>query len=121
MPDPHAAFVGNIPANYDRYLGPIYAVPFSLHDPAPTRTLLEQTGFGQIEWTRLEKTGTSPSAFEAATGMLEGSPIFGQITERRPEALDEIKQAVAARIAAELGDRPVRIPLRALVFSARRP
>lgn len=98
-----------------------FAVPFSLHDPEPTRVLLEQAGFGQIEWTRLGKTGTSPSASDAATGLIEGSPIFGQIMERRPEALGEIKQAVAARIAAELGDKPVRIPLRAIVFSARRP
>jgi len=41
--------------------------------------------------------------------------------ERRPEALAEIKQAVAAAIAAELGDHPVTSPLRAIVFSARRP
>jgi hypothetical protein len=41
--------------------------------------------------------------------------------ERRPEALGDIKQAVAAAIAAELGDHPVTFPLRALVFSARRP
>jgi ubiquinone/menaquinone biosynthesis C-methylase UbiE len=78
-----------------------YTVPFSLHD--------------------LEKTGTSPSAADAATGLIDGNPIGGQIMERRPEALGEVKRAVAARIAAELGDSPVRAPLRALVFTARRP
>lgn len=40
--------------------------------------------------------------------------------ERRPEALADIKKAVAAAIAKELGDRP-QCPERALVFSARRP
>ncbi len=98
-----------------------YTVPFSLHDPGPVRALLERAGFGQITWTHLEKTGTSPSAADAATGLIEGNPILGAIMERRPEALGEIKQAVAAAIAAELGDRPVWSPLRALVFSARRP
>jgi ubiquinone/menaquinone biosynthesis C-methylase UbiE len=97
-----------------------YTVPFSLHDPEPVRTLLGQAGFGQVTWTHLEKTGSSPSAAEAATGVIEGNPILGAIMDRRAEALDEIKQAVAARIAAELGDHPVRIPLRALVFTARR-
>ncbi|HEY4908606.1 MAG TPA: methyltransferase domain-containing protein [Methylomirabilota bacterium] len=98
-----------------------YTVPFSLHDPAPTRALLAQAGFDQIEVTRLEKTGTSPSAADAATGLIEGNPILGAIMERRPEALADIKRATAAAVAAELGDPPVRIPLYAIVFSARRP
>ena len=98
-----------------------YTVPFSLHDPEPTRALLEAAGFGQIAWTHLEKTGTSPSAAEAATGLIDGNPILDVIKARRPDALAEIKRAVAARIAAELGDSPVRAPLRALVFTARRP
>ena len=97
-----------------------YKVPFSLHDPEPLRALLAQAGFGEIAWTHLEKTGASPSAADAATGLIEGNPILGAIMERRPEALGDIKQAVAAAIAAELGDHPVTFPLRALVFSARR-
>ena len=98
-----------------------YTVPFSLHDPAPTRALLAQAGFDQIEVIRLEKIGTSPSAADAATGLIEGNPILGAIMERRPEALADIKRATAAAVAAELGDPPVRIPLHAIVFSARRP
>ena len=98
-----------------------YKVPFSLHDPEPVRALLGQAGFEEIAWTRLEKTGTSPSAADAATGLIEGNPILGSIMERRPEALGDIKRAVAAALAAELGDHPVTFPLRALVFSARRP
>jgi ubiquinone/menaquinone biosynthesis C-methylase UbiE len=98
-----------------------YTVPFSLHDPEPVRALLDQAGFTEITWTRLEKTGSSPSSTDAATGLIDGNPILGSIMERRPEALGDIKQAVAAAIAAELGDHPVRVPLRALVFSARRP
>jgi SAM-dependent methyltransferase len=98
-----------------------YKVPFSLHDPDPVRALLDEAGFGEISWTRLEKTGSSPSSTDAATGLIDGNPILGSIMERRPEALGDIKQAVAAAIAAELGDHPVRVPLRALVFSACRP
>ncbi len=98
-----------------------YEVPFSLHDPESLQALLAQAGFGEIAWTRLEKSGTSPSSADAATGLIEGNPILGSIMERRPEALGDIKQAVAAAIAAELGDHPVTFPLRALVFSARRP
>ena len=98
-----------------------YRVPFSLHDPAGVTRLLEQARFANIAWEYVEKTGTSPSATEAATGIIEGNPIYDAIMQRRPDALAEIEAAVAGKIAAELGDHPVRCPMRALVFSARRP
>jgi len=98
-----------------------YSVPYSLHDPAPIREMLAEAGFGQIEVTRLEKSGASPSAADAATGLIEGNPILDAIMARRPEALGDIKRATAAAVAAELGDPPARIPLHAIVWSARRP
>lgn len=51
---------------------------------------------------------------------MEGNPVLGAIMERRPEALPDIKAAVARHVAAELGDHPVRCRLRAHVFAARR-
>ena len=98
-----------------------WTVPFSLPDPEPIRNMLAEAGFAQIEVTRLAKQGSSPSAAEAAIGLIEGSPVFGAIMERRPDAVDAIKQATAAAVAAELGDRPVHVPLNAIVFEARRP
>jgi ubiquinone/menaquinone biosynthesis C-methylase UbiE len=98
-----------------------YTVPFSLHDPEPIKKMLVEAGFGQIEVTHLAKQGSSPSAAEATIGLIEGNPILGAIMERRPAALDEIKRATAVAVAAELGDRPVRVPLNAIVFQARRP
>ena len=56
------------------------------------------------------KVGTSPSARDAATGLVEGNPVIGAIMARRPDALPEIRAAVARNIAAELGDHPVRPP-----------
>jgi hypothetical protein len=67
------------------------------------------------------KEGTSPSAEEAAIGLIDGNPVVGEIVQRRPDALGEIRAAVAARLARELGVRPVRGPLRAVVATARRP
>jgi len=99
----------------------VHTVPFSLHDPEPIRKMLAEAGFGQVEIAHLTKEGASPSAAEATIALTEGTPILGAIMDRRPEALDEIERATAAAIAAELGDRPVRIPLNAIVFQARRP
>ena len=96
-------------------------MPFSLHDAAAVRRLLDAAGFAEVRLESVETIGESPSAEDAARGLVEGNPVFGTIMERRPEALPEIVAAVARNVAAELGDRPVRCPLRAHVFTARRP
>jgi ubiquinone/menaquinone biosynthesis C-methylase UbiE len=98
-----------------------YTVPFSYHDAGTIETLLRDTGFEAVRCERVAKEGKSASAAEAAIGLIEGNPVFGEIMQRRPEALADIKAAVAARLARELGDRPLRAPLRALVATARRP
>jgi hypothetical protein len=85
------------------------------------RETLSAAQFVDLRWEYVEKTGRCPSAADAAIGLIEGNPIHDAIMSRRPEALAEIETAVARAVAAELGDRPVRAPLRALVFSARRP
>jgi ubiquinone/menaquinone biosynthesis C-methylase UbiE len=97
-----------------------YTIPFSCHDPAPICRWLAEAGFTDVSWASVTKTGTSPSAAEAAIGLIEGNPIGREIVERRADAVPEIERAVAARIIAEIGDRPVRAPLSAVVFSARR-
>jgi ubiquinone/menaquinone biosynthesis C-methylase UbiE len=98
-----------------------YQTPFSLHDAGLVRSLLDAAGFVDVEGVSVEKVGQSPSAADAAVGLVEGNPVIGTIMERRPEALPDIKAAVARNIAAELGDHPVRSPLRAHVFRGVRP
>jgi SAM-dependent methyltransferase len=98
-----------------------YTIPFSLHDVAEVRRLLQEAGFVGIEWERREGAGVSPSTRDAAIGLIEGNPIYLDIMQRRPDALADIKAAVARSLAAGLGDHPLRCPLRAIFFSARRP
>ena len=90
-----------------------------MHDPSVLQGLLQGAGFTDIAWQRLDGTGTSPSAHEAATGLIEGNPIYYSIMERQPATLGAIKAALASNLAAALGD-PVRCPLRMILFSARR-
>jgi ubiquinone/menaquinone biosynthesis C-methylase UbiE len=98
-----------------------YTVPFSYHDPAVLESLLRDAGFADVRCERVAREGQSPSAAEAALGLIEGNPVYGEIMQRRPEALEEIKAAMAARLARDLGDHPLRAPLRAVVAQARRP
>jgi hypothetical protein len=98
-----------------------YTVPFSLHDPTMVGGLLADAGFANIRWERVDKTGVSPSAADATFGVIDGSPIYLAIMEKRPDALPEIRAAIAKNLASALGDRPLRAPLRAVFHSARRP
>jgi ubiquinone/menaquinone biosynthesis C-methylase UbiE len=98
-----------------------YTIPYSQHDPEVVRGLLDGAGFVDVQWERIDRTGVSPSAADAAIGLIEGNPIHGAIMERRPAALADIEAAVATNIASALGDCPLRCPLRSIFFSARRP
>lgn len=98
-----------------------YTIPFSLHDVAVVRGFLENAGFEGVAWERLDGAGSSPSAADAATGLIEGNPIYFAIVERRPGALADIKAAVAGKLAEALGDRPLRCSLKAIFFTGRRP
>jgi ubiquinone/menaquinone biosynthesis C-methylase UbiE len=98
-----------------------YTVPFSYHDVTAIEALLRDTGFEAVRCERVAKEGKSASAAEAAIGLIEGNPVFEEIMQRRPEALGEIKATVAARLAREVGDHPLRAPLRAIVATGRRP
>jgi ubiquinone/menaquinone biosynthesis C-methylase UbiE len=98
-----------------------YTVPFSLHDTTVVSRLLEDAGFVDIQWERLEGVGESPSAAEAVIGLIEGNPIYLAIMARHPSALADIKAALVKNLVAALGDHPLRCQLRTVFFSARRP
>jgi SAM-dependent methyltransferase len=98
-----------------------YRIPFSPHDVTGVRGLLTGAGFEDVQDERVEGAGVSPSAADATKGLIEGNPIYQAIMERRPAALADIETAVAEKLVATLGDHPLRCPLRAIFFSARRP
>jgi ubiquinone/menaquinone biosynthesis C-methylase UbiE len=98
-----------------------YTVPCSYHDVATIEALLRDAGFEDVRCESVAKEGSSASAAEAAIGLIDGNPVVGEIVHRRPDAVPDIKAAVAARLARELGDHPLRAPLRALVVTGRRP
>jgi ubiquinone/menaquinone biosynthesis C-methylase UbiE len=113
----HETVAGFFPTNPPTF----YTVPCSYHDVPTIEGLLRDAGFDSIRVERVAKDGRSGSAADAAIGLIQGNPIFAEIMQRRPEALPEIQAAVATRLARELGDQPLRAPLRALVATARRP
>ena len=105
-----ASFFANDPPTF-------YEIPFGFHDPEVIGALLREAGFVDVRVTAVAKTGESPTARDAARGLVEGNPISGAIRERGKDT-EEIIAAVAAALASRFSDHPFRCPLQALVFSA---
>jgi SAM-dependent methyltransferase len=110
----HESVAGFFPSDPPQF----YTVPFSLHDAAQVGAWVSASGFTDIASIAVSTLGSSPSAAEAAIGLIEGNPICGEISARRADSLAAVEAAVARNVAAELGDRPVRAELHAIVFSA---
>ena len=96
-----------------------YQIPFSMSDQEALKDLLAGGAFGDIKIEPVSLRGESPSARDLAQGLVEGNPVGNSIREKGGVTTDEVIQAVATAVAREFGDRPVRIPLHALVATAR--
>jgi ubiquinone/menaquinone biosynthesis C-methylase UbiE len=95
-----------------------YQLPFGFHDVAEIRRVVTAAGFANMEIETIDMTGETPSAAEAAIGLIGGNPCINVIMERAPERLAEIESLAARTLAERYGDKPLRIPLRAHVVSA---
>lgn len=96
-----------------------YQVPFSMHEEQATRELLAGAGFSDVTVVPVRFTAEAPSAHHAAVGLVRGNPVLAAIEERGTVGADEIIEAVAAALARELGDNPMRAPMLAYVVSGR--
>ena len=98
---------------------PFYKIPFSYPDPLVLRQLFVDAGFEDVSVHTVSITGESPSAAEAASGVIRGNPIVNDLKERGVGDVTEIEAAVATALAEQFGDHPLRVPLRAHVLEAQ--
>ena len=105
-------FPENSPSNY--------RIPFSMSQPDRLETLLVSQGFRNVHVSVVEKTGVSPSAEDAAKGIVEGNPIYAHIMEKDPKLVDVIRTAVEQKIGSAFGERPLTSPLRAWVVEGKK-
>ena len=96
-----------------------YDVPFGFHDVPQIRGLLRAARLNVVSCDAVELEAKSPSAQDAALGLVTGNPVILDVTERATAPAEEIVAAVAQALAAEGGDTPLRLPMRALVFLAQ--
>jgi ubiquinone/menaquinone biosynthesis C-methylase UbiE len=100
---------------------PASLVAPTYNDITAVKPELSEAGFASITAEEVKKPIHSGSAREAATTMCHGGLIRAAIEAQAPGRLDEITEATAMAIAARFGDGPIESPLRAIVFSAKRP
>lgn len=95
-----------------------YTVPFSYHDRILIREQLLTAGFRHAQLELLALEGTAATAADAATGLLEGSPIHTAITDRDAGLLPRMHADLQARLAERFGDHDLRVPLSAWLVEA---
>jgi ubiquinone/menaquinone biosynthesis C-methylase UbiE len=96
-----------------------YEIPFSLHDTDLLQHWMQGAGLMNVAVRRVSLPSVSPSAAEAAKGLVQGTPLAVAIKERQGD-LDAITEAVAAALRAEFGDNPLRGRMCALVAEGTR-
>jgi SAM-dependent methyltransferase len=92
--------------------------PFALGDEVFVTGLLESAGFTGVSVAEVVVTGESPSAEKAAFGFIYGLPVCSFVQKENAGALPAILRTLEERLVAELGDQPLRVPQKALVYGA---
>ena len=95
------------------------AGPFSMADENLGLSLLGRAGFRHCKVESVSVTGVCDTAANAADGFTIGSPLYNVI-KKDASVVEQFRDAMEEAIRLELGDSPVRSPLRALVFSAEK-
>jgi SAM-dependent methyltransferase len=98
-----------------------YRLPFGYHALDPIEQSLHAAGFDGIEISRvgLDKEIADASLF--ARGIVFGNPVIDEIRSRTTTDPLLIQEAVTAALRGAFGPDPARMPLQAIVVSARRP
>lgn len=95
-----------------------YQVPYGYYDKDEIQRTLEAAGFREIRMEVVSKTSAPTDARDAATGLVQGSPMAVAITERDASLFPVITDAVTEALKKELGGSPFRAPMRAIVVEA---
>lgn len=93
--------------------------PFSMSDENYGLSLLQRAGFTRYKVESVSTTGICDTASNAAKGFALGSPLYNFI-KNDLSLVERFRDALEEAIGSELGNNPVRSPLRALVFSAEK-
>ncbi len=105
-----------------KYLGDAlpesYQLPFSMHDPAAIKALLQRAGFSKVTSAAVKKNTISTTAREAAQGLVKGGSLYNEILKQNPAWLDEIILTVEKELSEKYGSAPMIAPMSAIISQA---
>ena len=96
-----------------------YLTPFGWNDRDALHSTTREAGFPDVTIDTVDARGHSESADHFSHGLVFGNPVSLTIAERGVVDGETVRAAVAARLAAELGERPCVSPMRAHVVTGR--
>jgi ubiquinone/menaquinone biosynthesis C-methylase UbiE len=91
-----------------------YEIPFSLYDADQLQSWMEEAGFKNVTVQPVDLPCVSPSAADAAKGLVQGTPLAVALKERNADTA-AITEAVVNALRARFNDNPVRGRICALV------
>ncbi len=97
-----------------------YTIPFAYHETMRIREEVLTAGFDRAQIELLEPQGDARTAVDAATGLLEGSPIHTAIVDRDPNLLPAMRTELEARLATLFEHSDLSVPLSAWAVEARK-
>jgi SAM-dependent methyltransferase len=99
---------------------PFYRMPFAYHRLDPVRDALDAAGFVDLRVEIVSRVKEVADIAPFARGFTYGTPAAEQIRARggNPET---VRVALEAAYRSEFGSNPSRLPLRIILFEARRP
>ncbi|MCX5570882.1 MULTISPECIES: class I SAM-dependent methyltransferase [Kaistia] len=98
-----------------------YHIPYSCSDPLPIRASLAEAGFVDIGTDFVTRRGAIPDARVFADGLVYGNPTIAEVRARGGVDPEALVDAIATELRREFGPDPGRMPMRILVFQARKP
>ena len=93
-------------------------IPYHMHDAGALERMVREAGFRDVAIEVVSKRGSSPSAQDAATGVVLGTPLSHDLADKRLSVQTALDR-VTATLIAEFGSGAIDAPLSALVVTAR--
>jgi SAM-dependent methyltransferase len=95
-----------------------FDTPYGYHRIDAVKTLLVETGFGDIEISILPRVSRCETARQVALGYILGTPVCLQIAERGELPVEEVVDIVERAICETYGQSSIQAKMQAIVFKA---
>jgi hypothetical protein len=95
-------------------------VAYTYYRIDPVRDLLDSSGFTGVNVSVVSMQKVVEDVYSLARGQIYGSPLFDEFQRRGVDG-QRVIDAFTEMLLREFGNQARRIPLRAIIFEARRP